>query len=50
MQNIIVHDYFGIDCDAVWQVVEKDIPDLKLRIDQIVAIDNTVREKNKADL
>lgn len=40
MRNIIVHDYFGIDCDAVWQVVEKDIPELKRRIEQIVTADN----------
>ncbi len=25
MRNILVHDYFGIDTDIVWQVVEKDL-------------------------
>lgn len=39
MRNIIVHDYFGIDCDVVWQVVEKDIPKLKRRIEQIITSD-----------
>ena len=29
MRNILVHDYFGIDTDIVWSVVEKDIPTLK---------------------
>lgn len=29
MRNILVHDYFGIDTEIVWSVVEKDIPTLK---------------------
>jgi uncharacterized protein with HEPN domain len=32
MRNILVHHYFGIDLDAVWSVVEHDIPELKLDI------------------
>ena len=28
-RNILVHDYLGIDCDAVWSVVEQDLPELK---------------------
>jgi len=29
MRNILVHDYFGIDTDVVWSVVENDIEPLK---------------------
>jgi uncharacterized protein with HEPN domain len=29
MRHILVHDYFRIDPDVVWAVVEKDLPDLK---------------------
>ena len=25
MRSILVHHYFGIDCDVVWSVVEKDL-------------------------
>ena len=32
MRNILVHHYFGIDTDAVWSVVENDIPELKMNI------------------
>ena len=28
-RNILVHDYLGIDCDAIWSVVEQDLPELK---------------------
>lgn len=36
MRNILVHHYFGIDTDAVWSVVEKDLPELKLNIQAIL--------------
>lgn len=36
MRNILVHDYFGIDVEAVWSVVERDLPDLKRHIEAIL--------------
>lgn len=36
MRNILVHQYFGIDIDAVWSVVEHDIPELKLNVNAIL--------------
>jgi uncharacterized protein with HEPN domain len=36
MRNILVHHYFGIDTDAVWSVVQKDLPELKLNIQAIL--------------
>lgn len=36
MRNILVHHYFGIDEDAVWSVIEKDIPELKFNIETIL--------------
>jgi uncharacterized protein with HEPN domain len=36
MRNILVHHYFGIDTDAVWSVVEHDIPELKFNIETIL--------------
>ncbi|MFA4876316.1 MAG: DUF86 domain-containing protein [Methanoregula sp.] len=32
MRNILIHHYFGIDKDAVWKVVEHDLPDLKEKL------------------
>jgi uncharacterized protein with HEPN domain len=29
MRNILVHDYFGLDVEEVWSVVERDLPGLK---------------------
>jgi uncharacterized protein with HEPN domain len=36
MRNILVHHYFGIDKDAVWKVVEQDLPDLKEKFAGII--------------
>lgn len=37
MRNILVHHYFGIDQEAVWSVVERDIPELKVNIQRILS-------------
>lgn len=36
MRNVLVHDYFGLDLQEVWMVVERDIPDLKPKIEAII--------------
>jgi len=37
MRNILVHGYFEIDLDVVWSVVENDLPDLKAKIQALLA-------------
>lgn len=32
MRDKLIHDYFGVDLDAVWDTVEKDIPMLKIKL------------------
>ena len=36
MRDKLIHDYFGVDLDAVWDTVEKDIPLLKREIKRII--------------
>lgn len=36
MRNVLVHDYFGIDLDEVWNTIQKDIPELKRHIEKIL--------------
>ena len=36
LRNVIVREYFGIDHDIVWGVIEKNLPDLKRRIEEIL--------------
>lgn len=33
MRNILIHNYFGIDLDVVWSVVEDDLPELQRYIE-----------------
>ena len=41
MRHILVHDYFGIDTAVVWAVVERDLPELRRQIEDLLA---TMRE------
>jgi uncharacterized protein with HEPN domain len=34
-RHILVHDYFQVDLEVVWRVVEKDLPDLKRKLRDI---------------
>jgi len=36
-RNLLVHQYFGIDLDMVWDIVEKDLPVLKNHVESILA-------------
>ncbi|HUT31489.1 MAG TPA: HepT-like ribonuclease domain-containing protein [Sedimentisphaerales bacterium] len=36
MRNVLVHDYFGVDFDVVWNVVERDVPDLEVRLNDLL--------------
>ena len=36
MRNVLVHNYFNIDLDIVWQVVETELPALKEKIARIL--------------
>lgn len=37
MRNVLVHNYFNIDLDIVWQVVERELPALQEKISRIVS-------------
>ena len=32
MRDILIHEYFGIDLELTWEVVTKEIPDLKKKM------------------
>ncbi|MDX2212498.1 MAG: HepT-like ribonuclease domain-containing protein [Oculatellaceae cyanobacterium bins.114] len=35
-RNILVHEYFRVDLEIVWRIVEHDLPDLKSRVQAFV--------------
>lgn len=36
MRNVFAHEYFGIDSSLVWEIIKKDIPELKEKITLIL--------------
>ncbi len=42
-RNILIHDYFGIDLEAVWDTVRKNIPSLKGNILKVLRADQEER-------
>jgi len=32
LRNRIVHDYFSIDVEIVWEIIQKDLPNLKSKL------------------
>lgn len=37
MRNRIIHDYFEVDLDVVWQTLRRDLPVLRAQIVQLLA-------------
>lgn len=37
LRNILIHQYFGVDIEIVWDIVKNKLPDLKLKIKRILA-------------
>jgi uncharacterized protein with HEPN domain len=35
MRNKIIHEYFGVDLEVIWNVVSDDLPELKIQISKI---------------
>ena len=35
-RNVIVHDYLGIDLDQIWDIIERDLPTLKIQVEAIL--------------
>jgi uncharacterized protein with HEPN domain len=37
MRNVLVHDYFDVDFEAVWDVIIRDLPPLEFAMRAILA-------------
>ena len=35
-RDVLIHDYFGVDWDIVWDIVTNKLPDLLFQIDLII--------------
>jgi uncharacterized protein with HEPN domain len=37
MRDKLTHDYFGVDLEVVWKTIQRDVPQLRILLDRIVA-------------
>ena len=35
-RNMVAHDYFGIDAEKVWDIIQTKLPELKAKANQII--------------
>ena len=38
MRDILIHEYFGIDFELTWNVIENDLPELKMKVEKILKL------------
>ncbi len=36
LRDILIHEYFGIDTDIIWDVIQNKLPSFKNRIEKII--------------
>jgi uncharacterized protein with HEPN domain len=36
MRDVLIHHYFGVKLDTVWEVVEHHLPPLKATVDRLL--------------
>jgi len=37
MRDILIHEYFGVDVGLIWEIIQKDIPELKKQIKKLLS-------------
>ena len=37
MRNILIHEYFGVDINIIWQTVVDDLPTLRLAVSRLTS-------------
>ena len=48
LRDVLIHDYMGVDLEAVWQVTQKNVPQLKKQLSGIMTeLDRTEEEPSE---
>jgi uncharacterized protein with HEPN domain len=37
MRDVLIHDYMGVDLEAVWQVTQHDLPRLRQAVEEVLS-------------
>ena len=44
LRDVLIHDYMGVDLEAVWQVTQRNVPELKKNLQKVLfALDHRHR-------
>ncbi len=49
LRDKLIHDYFGINLERVWNIMEKDLPNLKIMIQEILNNERKSLEEKKIE-
>ena len=47
MRDVLIHDYFGIDYDIVWNTITRDIPELEHELKRIIDLEEGNLKKDQ---
>jgi uncharacterized protein with HEPN domain len=36
LRNVLVHDYLGINLERIWEIVERDVPELQRQVETLL--------------
>ena len=39
-RNLLIHEYFGVDLEIVWRIIQDDLPALMDAVDEILRFDS----------
>lgn len=40
LRNRVIHEYFNVDLDILWQTIQENIPELKNQLEEIIPAEN----------
>ena len=49
LRDVLVHNYFGVDLEIIWGILERDLPSLKEQLAAIPECKSIINENNSAD-
>lgn len=50
MRDVLVHDYMGVDLEAVWETTQDDVPKLRAAVELLLAEERNTVEKGSEGL
>ena len=36
LRNVVIHEYFGVDLSIVWEIITKNIPEVKPLLEEVL--------------